>query len=143
MVKRETFWLIAPYAAWMLLMMALPATVAGYAIRTAVVAALLAVGWARRSDENDKSDASDKGKICRLGLFGRLRLFSLAFFVGLFVFAVWVLPEQFDWAWYRRWFIVGEGGTCAVAESGAAMVAVRLVGSAFVISVAEELFFRR
>ena len=74
-----------------------------------------------------------------------LRSFArpLPVLAGLLVFAVWILPEQFDWAWYRRWCIVGEGGTQAVAEACAAMVAVRLVGSAFVISVAEELFFRR
>ena len=143
MVRRESFWLIAPYATWMMLMLALPATVVGYAIRTVAVAALLAVGWARGRDKSDVSDESDMGKICRLGLFGRLRLFSLAFFVGLLVFAIWVLPEQFDWAWYRQWCIVGEGGTRAVAEASAAMIAVRLVGSAFVISVAEELFFRK
>ena len=65
------------------------------------------------------------------------------FLVGLLVFLVWILPEQFDWAWYRRWCIVGEGGTRAVAEAGAALIALRLVGSAFVISVAEELFFRK
>ena len=140
MVKRESVWLIAPYATWMLLMMALPATAAGYAIRTAVVAALLAVGWAKRRDASDVSDESDKG---RLGLFSRWRLFTLAIAIGLFVFAIWVLPEQFDWAWYRDWCIVGEGGTKAVAEAGAAMIAVRLFGSAFVISVAEELFFRK
>ena len=138
MVKRETFWLIAPYAAWMLLMMALPATVVGYAIRTAVVGVLLAVGWARgmgagglANRGGDKSDV----RVARDSGAGVL--------VGLLVFAIWILPEQFDWAWYRQWCIVGEGGTRAVAEASAAMIAVRLVGSAFVISVAEELFFRK
>lgn len=140
MVRRESFWLIAPYAAWMALMLLLPATAACYAIRAAVVAALLAVGWAMRRDESDKSDVRGCG---RFGLFGRLRLFFFALLIGLLVFAVWVLPEQFGWAWYREWCIVGEGGTRAVAEAGAAMIAMRLVGSAFVISVAEELFFRK
>ena len=122
------FWLIAPYAAWMALMAALPATPWAYAVRTAVVAALLAAGW---------------GKYGPLFAFtSRPRLLT-GLAVGLFVFAIWVLPEQFDWAWYRRFCIVGEGGTPAVAEAGAAMIAVRLVGSAFVISVAEELFFRK
>ncbi len=143
MVKRESFWLIAPYATWMILMLALPATVVGYAIRTAVVAALLVVGWARGRDKSDRSDASDKRKTCRFGLLSRFRLFLLAMAIGLLVFAIWVFPEQFDWAWYRQWCIVGEGGTKAVAEASAAMIAVRLVGSAFVISIAEELFFRK
>ena len=62
---------------------------------------------------------------------------------GLAVFVVWVAPEQFDWPWYRRLCILGEGGTAAVAEAATWAVAVRLLGSAFVISVAEELFFRR
>ena len=42
-----------------------------------------------------------------------------------------------------RTFIVGEGGTAAVAESNHALIAMRLAGSAFVIAVAEELFFRK
>ena len=63
--------------------------------------------------------------------------------VGLAVFAIWILPEQFDWAWYRKWCIIGEGGTQAVAEASAVMIAIRLLGSAFVISIAEELFFRK
>ena len=64
-------------------------------------------------------------------------------FRSIAVFAIWILPEQFDWAWYRKWCIIGEGGTQAVAEASALMIAVRLMGSAFVISVAEELFFRK
>ena len=122
------FWLVAPYAAWMVLMAALPATVGGYAVRTAVVAGMLLAVWL--------ASACPRGR----GRYGDL---ALGFLVGLLVFAIWILPEQFDWAWYRKWCIIGEGGTQAVAESGAAMIAVRLIGSAFVISVAEELFFRK
>ena len=160
MVSRATLWLIAPYAAWMALMTALPATAACYAIRTAVVAALLVVGWAklmgmgglasRKGDKGDVRVARDSGATIRpfdhsvIRPFGHsiIRLFPYSI-IGLFVFLVWILPEQFDWAWYRQWCIVGEGGTKAVAEASAAMVAMRLVGSAFVISVAEELFFRK
>ena len=131
MVKRESFWLIAPYATWMVLMLALPATVAGYAIRTVAVALLLTVSVSRLSRPSRPSS-----RLCGWTA-------ALSFLIGLLVFAIWVLPEQFDWAWYREWCIVGEGGTRAVAEASAAMIAVRLVGSAFVISVAEELFFRK
>ena len=120
--------LIAPYAAWMALMTLLPSTAAAYAVRTVAVAALLGVAGWRLSG-------------FRLALSWRDATLGIA--VGLAVFAMWILPEQFDWAWYRRWCIVGEGGTQAVAESGAALIALRLVGSAFVISVAEELFFRK
>ena len=42
---KKSFWLIAPFAAWMVLMTVLPATVGGYAVRTAVVAALLVASW--------------------------------------------------------------------------------------------------
>ena len=127
-----SFWLIAPFAAWMVLMTALPATVGGYAVRTAVVAALLAMGWRQGLKMRDKRQENRLTSSLLPGLL-----------VGLAVFVMWILPEQFDWAWYRRFCILGEGGTQAVAEASAAMIVVRLVGSAFVISVAEELFFRK
>ena len=128
---KKSFWLIAPFAAWMVLMTVLPATVGGYAVRTAVVAALLVAAWLY----------GPRSRFCTSGLETASTFFGLA--VGLAVFVLWILPEQFDWAWYRKWCIVGEGGTKAVAEASATMIAVRLVGSAFVISVAEELFFRK
>ena len=125
------FWLIAPFATWMVLMVALPATAWAYAVRTAATAALLAAGASQVSSPLTSFVSRLKSSL----LPGLL--------VGLAVFAIWILPEQFDWAWYRKWCIIGEGGTQAVAEAGAAMIAVRLIGSAFVISVAEELFFRK
>ena len=128
---KRSFELIAPYAGWMVLMTALPSTAWAYAVRTVVTAALLACSlWPCVS--------------CRSYsvLFDWRRL-TLGLAVGLAVFVIWILPEQFDWVWYRKLFILGEGGTKAVAESGAALIAMRLVGSAFVISVAEELFFRK
>ena len=174
MVKAgASFWLIAPYAAWMALMAVLPATAAGYAVRTVVVAALLAAGFARRGKGrgcafDGSRQLQNPPQAVPSGGIGDAALpvyngrgaspmrpqevwrwpYSLSrlvdyFLVGLLVFLVWILPEQFDWAWYRRWCIVGEGGTRAVAEAGAALIALRLVGSAFVISVAEELFFRK
>ena len=132
-----SFWLIAPYAAWMALMTALPATVAGYAVRTAVVAALLLAGWRR----NGFRLCSSPGETTSVPSF--LGSTAIGLRVGLAVFVLWILPEQFGWAWYGKWCIVGEGGTQAVAEANAVMIAIRLVGSAFVISVAEELFFRK
>ena len=42
---QKNFWLIAPFATWMVLMTVLPSTVGGYAVRTAVVAGLLVAGW--------------------------------------------------------------------------------------------------
>ena len=131
MKGKESFWLILPYAAWMVLMAALPATVTAYAVRTAVTAAMLAAA------------ASNVSSPLR-SFVSRLKSSLLpGILVGLAVFAIWILPEQFDIPFYRRFCIVGEGGTQAVAEASAAMIAVRLVGSAFVVSVAEELFFRK
>lgn len=127
----KSFWLIAPYAAWMVLMAVLPATATAYAVRTAATAALFVA-----------AAASLKLKVESLKCWKRSDL-VLGLAVGLVVFAIWILPEQFDWMWYRKWCIVGEGGTQAVAEANAAMIVVRLIGSAFVISVAEELFFRK
>ncbi len=121
--------LIAPYAVWMILMAVLPATATAYAIRTLVVALLLIIGGLTKV-------WSEK---CRSSCSG----FMLSLIIGLFVFVLWILPEQFNLPWYNRFFIIGEGGTQAVAEASGAMIAVRLIGSAFVISVAEELFFRK
>ena len=130
---RKSFWLIAPYATWMALMAALPATATAYAVRTAAAALLLLCACCFKGP---RSSFLTSGRESASPLLGGI-------LVGLTVFAIWILPEQFDWAWYRKWCIIGEGGTQAVAEAGAAMIAVRLVGSAFVISVAEELFFRK
>ena len=127
----KSFWLIAPFAAWMTLMALLPATAWAYAARTGVVAAMLA---AAAASSRFKVQSSKCGKWNNL---------LLGLVVGFLVFAIWILPEQFDWAWYRKWCIIGEGGTQAVAEASAVMIAIRLLGSAFVISIAEELFFRK
>ena len=150
----KSFWLIVPYATWMVLMAALPATVGGYAVRAAVVAGML--WWALRgnlrglllgvpSRNTAASPRSDSLTIppARQTVLKLLQLVLWGVAVGVIVFAMWILPEQFDWAWYRKWCIIGEGGTQAVAEASAVMIAVRLMGSAFVISVAEELFFRK
>ena len=143
----KSFWLIAPFATWIALMTVLPATVGGYAVRTAVTAAMLAAGWWQglktidiRRETRLPSNVSSP-----LGSFVSRLMSSLlpGLLVGLAVFAIWILPEQFDWAWYRKWCIIGEGGTQTVAEASAVMIAIRLIGSAFVISVAEELFFRK
>ena len=127
----KSFWLIAPFATWMVLMAALPATATAYAARTAVTAAMLAA-----------AAASLKFKVESLK-FCKWNGLALGLATGLAVFVIWILPEQVGWEWYRKWCIIGEGGTQAVAEASAVMIAIRLIGSAFVISVAEELFFRK
>ncbi|MBR1921620.1 MAG: CPBP family intramembrane metalloprotease [Kiritimatiellae bacterium] len=123
--------LVLPYAVWMALMLVLPSTAECYATRTLVTSVLLlpCLLYVVRHQRVIHRNAE---------LLPEL-LWGVA--VGALVFAVWVLPEQF--AFYRRWFVVGEGGTTAVDKSGMVFKLVRLFGSAFVISLAEELFFRR
>lgn len=128
----KSFWLIAPFAVWMVLMTVLPATPWAYAVRSSAVAVLLLLSCACCLRDTQRAFA---------GFVRRSLLPGLA--VGLVVFAVWILPEQFDLPWYRRFCIIGDGGTQAVAEASTLMIVYRLIGSAFVISVAEELFFRK
>ena len=140
----KSFGLIAPFATWMVLMVALPATVTAYAIRTGVVAVILLV--ALRSECRKLLLGESLGEYAaspRSDFRSSLPSLAVGFATGIMIFVVWILPEQFDWAWYRKWCIIGEGGTRAVAEANAAMIVIRLIGSAFVISVAEELFFRK
>lgn len=126
--------LILPYAAWIALMTLAPATAAWYAVRAAITAALLF--FPLRASFKCADCASRPGAGFSAALLPGL-------LVGIAVFVIWILPEQFDFAWYRRLFIYGEGGTEAIAESNTFLIAIRLIGSAFIISIAEELFFRR
>ena len=143
----KSFWLIAPFATWIALMTVLPATTWAYAVRTAVVAAMLVAGWRQGLETLDvRRETCLPSHVLSPLKSDVFRLSSSlvpGLAVGLAVFALWVLPEQFDLPWYRRFCIIGEGGTQAVAEASVAMIAIRLIGSAFVISVAEELFFRK
>ena len=128
---KKNFASILPYAVWMAMMMLLPPTGECYAARTLVTAILLlpCLFYLERHH----------GVIYRnRTLFPEL---FWGFLVGIVVLVAWVWPEQFEW--YRKWCIYGDGGTSAVAETDMVLKLVRLVGSAFVISVAEELFFRR
>ena len=122
---------ILPYAAWMVLMVLLPSTATAYAVRTAVVFALLVpclVFLARQESFRAYFRPSFRGV-----------LWGVA--VGLLVLVIWVAPENLSV--YRTWCIFGEGGTDEIDASSALLKSVRLFGSACVISVAEELFFRK
>ena len=135
----KSFWLIAPFATWMVLMTVLPATTWAYAVRTVAVALVLALGLGMGLKTLDLRRES-----CLSPSVFRLKSSLLpGLVVGFAIFLLWILPEQFDWPWYRRFCIIGEGGTQAVAEASAVMIAFRLAGSSFVISIAEELFFRK
>ena len=124
----KNFWLIAPFAVWMVLMWVLPSTIEWYAWRTVIVGWVLILAGRQMNGLRFSIPWKNVG---------------LGVAVGLVVFVMWILPEQFDWAWYRKWCIIGEGGTQAVAESRYCDLVFRFLGSAFVISIAEELFFRK
>lgn len=128
---KKTVALTLPYVVWMAMMFFLPPTPECYAARTLSVLMLLVPCFIYLVRHQAIIHSNR-----RLGdtlLWGAVAGFAVAF--------IWVWPEQFEF--YRRWFIIGEGGTDAVDESSMALKLVRLAGSAFVISVAEEMFFRR
>lgn len=114
---KRSFVLIAPYAAWMLLMQILPQTALGYAIRGGVTAALLTLNLRRR--------VSTRGVLAGVG-------------TGLLVLLVWIAPEP----WLFSSSSV-ETSPYAPSVCGWPLTLARLVASAFVISAAEELFFRK
>lgn len=124
--------MIAPFAAWMTLMALLPASGAvPYAVRGAVTAVLLV--WALFP--------------FRALLRPSVRDVVWGVAAGLLVLALWVLPEQSGF--YARYFILSasspavEGSVYDPAVCGWPLSLARLLASAFVISVAEELFFRK
>jgi CAAX prenyl protease-like protein len=119
---------IAPYLVWMVLMTALPATAAAYALRTACAAAALAFSCA----------------ILRPAVLPRPRAVVWGALTGLAVLVLWIAPEQ--WSWYRAYLTLG--GTLNgpspydPAVCGWPLTLTRLAGSAVIIAAAEELFFR-
>jgi len=108
----------------MVLMMALPAASWSYAVRTVVTAALL-LGYCRRGVLAASKKVGDS--FLGLGL-------------GLLVLVLWIAPD--GWSWYRKFCVIGDPYTNATVVTGW-LFWVQLFGSAFVISVAEELFFRK
>lgn len=134
MKHTQSFWLIAPYAAWMVLMMCLPSAPWAYSVRTAVTLALLAVSYF----------------VFRKISTPRFFIFHLSFFtsllsgiaIGVAVLFIWIAPDQFEW--YRKFCVIGDPYENAKAlPLDSAFTWIQLFGSACVISVAEELFFRK
>ena len=122
--------IIIPYLVWMVLMLVLPTSAVGYAVRSLAGAMCL----------------------CSICMFGpKLSLPSLKSFAwgtvaGLVVCVLWIWPESFEF--YRRFFIIGSDAAPAgpspydPAVCGWPLTLAKLAGSAFVIAPAEELFFR-
>ena len=131
--------LIAPYAVWMILMAALPATAGMYALRSAVTAAVLL--WAAW-----KSGMFSGGRGSLMGAVFNGGNWVWGLSGGIAVLVIWTVPENFGW--YRQYFIVGDAPVVGnspydPAVCGWMLTIVKLLGRAFVISAAEELFFRR
>ncbi|MDY6847801.1 MAG: CAAX prenyl protease-related protein [Geoalkalibacter sp.] len=131
---------LAPFAAWLILMEALPRTAGSYALRTLVCAGLFL--WLRPWRH--------------YGAF-HLRHLPLALLTGVVVWGLWILPELSFWrewpafeGFYRRWAILPPWETfSAPAQSvyvpevaGWPLALMRLAGSALVIAVIEEYFWR-
>ena len=132
--ERESAWLIAPYAAWMVLMMCLPSAPWAYSVRTAVTLALLAVSYFVF-----RKISTPQFFIFHFSFFTSL-LSGIA--IGVAVLFIWIAPDQFEW--YRKFCVIGDPYANAKAlPLDSAFTWIQLFGSACVISVAEELFFRK
>lgn len=128
-MSRRTLLTIAPYAAWMALMLSLPATAGAYAVRTAVSAWFLVMLIFLE----------------RVRPVPTLAQFANGLVAGILVYWLWTAPESFEW--YRRWCVLGSSAATDPspydpAVCGWPLTLVRLFGSAVVIAAAEELFFR-
>ena len=151
-VKRETreiFRYAAPFATWIVLQTALPATAWAYAMRT-VVTALVGVWclWGCRRDgrmvgspRRGDRDADVSGK--------RPYQMAAGTLIGILVTVLWIVPEIS--LFYRTWFCWPLGSLPPApstpspydpAVCGWALTVAKLVGSAFVIAPVEEVFFR-
>lgn len=136
--------LIAPYAAWMVLMTLLPQTAWAYATRGVVVALLLVAGWLVAEHEKKvrareaQVGAAELAEAPEEELSIARRVFA-GLLVGLAVFAVWIAPEA--WLWPDG--TVQELSPYHPKSCGWTLTIAKLCASAFVISVAEELFFRK
>ena len=140
--------LVAPYAAWMALMALLPATAWAYAIRGAVTAALLIAflptNHEPRATSHEPRATSHEPRTTNHE--SRTTNHALSVLAGLLIFIVWIAPEL----WLGSFPGVPAAAPLAAADSpyspavcGWTLTLAKLAASAFVISAAEELFFRR
>lgn len=142
---QQTCSAIAPFAVWMALLMALPVKAEMYAVRTAVVGLMMLVlclafrPWREAILSFPFLRSPDCLK--KVGGVGYPSLpLVLGVVVGLVVLKLWIWPEQFEW--YRRFCIIGDQSTVALRPDSELLLYIQLIGSAFVIAPAEELFYR-
>lgn len=127
-IGSRAFWWVAPYAAWMIIMAALPQNAVCYAIR-GVITAFVLIGSALRLDRGELWDCKSRPLVAVL----------VGLFAGLAVFFIWISPETF----------LGMGQKPLVKspyspeEAGLTLTLVKLAASSFVIPIAEEMFFRK
>lgn len=138
--RRALFDHIAPFVAWLLLMELLPRSAWAYALRSALCLGLLL--WCRPWRHYPQANP---------------RHLPLALVVGALVCLAWILPELPFWrnwpafeALYRQYGILPPwSATAPLSESpyapaaaGWLLTLTRLLGSALVIAVIEEFFWR-
>ena len=141
---RSTVFAVSPFAIWMAMMFALPSSSAwAYALRTlASFIALVAAGiYFLRTKRLEPHILTCADKSFAVKLFWGL-------FIGVIVTFLWIAPEYF--LFYRKWCILGDVPSPLQEQTspydpnvcGWPLTVLRLIGSAFVIAPAEELFFR-
>ena len=122
-----------PFAVWMGLMFVLPATAESYAIRSAATLATGIACWiVHRKDRFTETQGASTcaGNVFVSAISGIL--------VGLAIFALWIWAP----AWPYSEPVSPEGLPYAPETCGWPLTIAKLVGSAFIIAPAEELFFR-
>ena len=122
-----------PFAVWMGLMFVLPATAESYAIRSAATLATGIACWIVH--RKDKSTETQGASTCAGNVF--VSAIS-GILVGLAIFALWIWVP----AWPYSEPVAPEGLPYAPETCGWPLTIAKLVGSAFIIAPAEELFFR-
>lgn len=131
-LRNRVFWLIAPYAAWMVLMAALPmfpvSPAAAYAVRTAVAGVLIAAAFF----------VFPRRRFAHGLLSGGSMAWGIA--AGVAVFAVWISPETL---FGIKGPESGQVSPYSPEVCGWTLTLIKLFGSSVVIAAAEELFFRK
>ena len=122
-----------PFAVWMGLMFALPATAESYAIRSAATLATGIACWIAHRKlklSAEREACAHAGNPCLSAISGIV--------VGLAIFALWIWAP----AWPYSEPVAPDALPYAPQTCGWPLTIAKLVGSAFIIAPAEELFFR-
>lgn len=124
-----------PFAVWMGLMFTLPATAESYAIRSAATLAAGIFCWLACRKGNRASGTASDRPASPAGIFAST---AVGLAAGLAVFALWIWAP----AWPYAEPVAPETLPYAPQTCGWPLTVAKLIGSAFIIAPAEELFFR-